>query len=244
MTRSNVLIQKAGVLIVGLLLGVLTVVLAPSNVVQADKTNIETRDSIFFSKNVPVTLYSDPETKQPTGKTLSTAVDAWKVFQIAYNGEYLMSYNLGDNQWVKAADDRPESLGVMSNDGYFKEFYSNGKAVTVYSDPYLTKAIGKLDPTISHWAVIRNSVPRGYFYSFDLGDNQWVGPSENTRIILDSYFFRADTPLYNSEGKRTQAINNANYTYKIFDVKTIQGGIYVKLGSDDQWALYDAGTPN
>ncbi len=228
-----------------LLFSILAVIVFQSGVVKADKLTIKDTSTLFTTKNQPAPIYADPETTQATGKTLSTAVDTWKVFQTAYDGNYIVAYNLGGNQWVKITDGRPNSLSANPN-RIFREFYSNGEATTVYSDPYLTQPSGKLDPSISHWAITRVSNPTQAdgTYSFDLGDNQWVGLSDKTRVIEDNYYFQPGTPLYNENGQQTQTIDNPkHYNYQIFDVTTINGGIYVKLGSDDQWALYDAGSP-
>ncbi|GAF41782.1 hypothetical protein FC83_GL002717 [Agrilactobacillus composti DSM 18527 = JCM 14202] len=227
------------------LLGVVMFLATSSGITKADKLTIKDIDTTFTSKNQPISIYSDPETTQNTGRTLNIDVNTWRTFQAAYNGNYATAFNLGGSQWVKASDSRPNELNVNPN-GSFREFYSNGEATTIYSDPYLTQAIGKLDPSISHWEIIRVSNPTQAdgTYSFDLGNNQWVGTTENARAINQTLFFQTGTKLFNSAGQATQTIDNPqHFTYQIFDVKTINDGIYVNLGNDSQWALFDSGTP-
>lgn len=240
--RNNIIMWCIG--ICTLFLGVFS--FNTSSLVKAS-LNIETitdqsKMNPVNSNGFPAMIYSDPECTKPTGQTLNTSINEWKVNKTAevygIGGGY-KAFDLGSNQWVKNNDVFFRIEGPTAKDSYgIFEAYCNGRSVQLYSDPQLSKSVGHLNPGISDWAVTGlafDGPDRGSISRINLGNNQWVSAND-VYLIRTSYYLAPGTPLYNRTGTQTGTITNGHYYYKVFGVATIKGQVYVKLGSDDQWA--------
>ncbi|MCD2255906.1 hypothetical protein FHQ08_04140 [Lactobacillus sp. CC-MHH1034] len=243
--------MKLNKLIIGALIA-FGVVVTGGQTVHAALT-IESDDGVYYSDRNTVALYGDPELTQPLHKNLDPKINAWKTFKMALdaNGKKV-AVDLGGSQWVKVVQYTPERLEVIRNysaeNGMYKEYFSGGRALMVYSDPYLTKAIGTLDPKISHWRItgVSNVDQSDYYgFSFDLGDNQWVGKlTSTTEPIYNAFYFMTGTPLYDQNGSPTTILkNDQHYTYKVLEAKLLNNQIAVRIGDNNQWAYYNSGTP-
>lgn len=189
---------------------------------------------VFLSGYQPIKIYADPETTQPTGATLSTEFNKWRVVRSYLKDNHIYAEDLGHNQWVKSSDIRvifPPYTSYVYVD-------SANKAVPIYDDAVFTKQIATLDPKIRTWKINRVATPShtGMDLAYDLGNNQWVKASD-VIAILSTGFFQAGTALYNTDGIQMGTLQ-ASLTYSIFESKMINGNIYVRLGTDEQWVLY------
>ena len=224
----------------------LGVVLAGQQQTQA-ATNVVPEESTYFTNGQSVAIFSDPELQNNTGRTLDPNITAWKSFNYAVtdNGT-VTAIDLGGGQWVQYSPDKSFKVIPTKNTGYLLEYFSAYRAIPVYSDPNLTHQIGSLDPNIADWAITKQGIidQSDAVFSFDLGDNQWVGSTYYSAEIASKYFFGTGTTLYNQDGQPVATLNNpAHDTYKIFETRLINGQIAVRLGDNNQWAYYDSGTP-
>ncbi|WP_416353737.1 hypothetical protein ACNAN0_02130 [Agrilactobacillus fermenti] len=208
-------------------------------------TQPSANNQIVDTDGYPAEIFSDPYCKQSTGKFLNTTISEWRVTQESYYGDnfsQVFSYNLGNNQWIRGQEAFNKVQSMTPDNPYgILEAYSNNEVIALYGVPQLTwKFLGRLDPKISHWAVTGYAFNGGDtaddITSIDLGNNQWVN-RDSVHLIYKLYHFDAGTPLFNQNGQPTSTIATTG-NYKVFDVTTIGSNIYIKLGSDNQWAAF------
>lgn len=189
---------------------------------------------VFLSGYQPIKIYADPETTHPTGATLSTDFNKWRVVRYYLKDNHIYAEDLGHNQWVKFSDIRV----IFPPYTFYVYVDSANKAVPIYDDAVFTKQIATLDPKIRTWKINRVATPSytGMDLAYDLGDNQWVKASD-VIAIRSMGFFQTGTALYTADGVQVGSLQ-ASLSYSIFESKMIHGNIYVRLGTDEQWALY------
>lgn len=194
--------------------------------------NVSAVNTIFYSNNQPLAIYSDPELTKATGQKLSTDIADWSAFEVAKEGSKNISYKLGHDQWV------PATSGYLLGQST-AEMYSGYKAIQLYSDPALSKPAGKLSTNYNLWATTKWATPvtENTPKVVDLGNNQWADIN-NFEYIVYPYetiaYYNAGTPLYNLNGVQTSTIHVSDY-YKTYRTYYYNGKDYVNLGNDSQW---------
>ena len=205
-------------------------------------TSIESYDGIYYSGGDPMEIYSDPELTKATGQKLATNISKWRIFQVVVNeaGQSIAA-NLGSNQWVVILLHKPTYNEVVNNSYIFKEDFSGGKRIQLYSDPNLTKPLRKLNSDISDWAIIRTNFMNQSekIYSFDLGHNEWASIEAFPYILPKWVRVDPENTLVDANGATTGRVADTNLTYATFGVKYINGKIFINLGSDQQWISKD-----
>lgn len=77
---------------------------APKPVVQLKRTALP-KGTAVYSGYEPIEIYSDANTSHATGRTLQTSIGEWAAFDTAMDQSgHITAYELGHDQWVKAAD--------------------------------------------------------------------------------------------------------------------------------------------
>ncbi|GAF42017.1 hypothetical protein FC83_GL002309 [Agrilactobacillus composti DSM 18527 = JCM 14202] len=232
-------------LLVGILVLLGTFWLGSGQVAAASHIESAT-NTVVNSGASPVKVYSDPECTQYSGKTLDTTITHWRVLRnLVRDTGGILAFDLGHHQWVKGTEvfiqlaqpDKENHMGIL-------EAYSAGRQVPIYDSPQLWHMTGQLDPTISHWAIIRYAIfssGAAFLDRVDLGANQWVN-AKDVDIIRTSFHFDANVPLVDRTGRVTGAITRSGQ-YKVFGTTTIQGETYVNLGNDSQWTNFKNARP-
>lgn len=218
-------------LILGFIIGFGTLMISHQ---QVNASNIIAGEGTFSSAFQPIKVYSDPETTQATGQTLSSSVDSWKVIQSYIDDNAAISVDLGDNQWVKTQDTRT----VFKPGSYYLQINSNHQSVPLYKDAVFNSQIATLDSAIDTWKItkVATLTGTGIKVAYDLGNNQWVSAKDVT-LIYSVANFQAGTETVNAQGEKTGTILSSE-DYQIFDSREIGNSIYVRLGTDNQWVLY------
>lgn len=207
------------------------VLLTGNQQVQAE---IITGEGTYASGYQPIKIYADPETTEYTGTTLANTVDQWKIVRFFIQDNTAVALDLGHNQWVKPSDTRTISPATT----YIAYVNSANRATPVYSNAVFTDQIATLTPTISEWKITRIGQLTGTEINaaYDLGDNQWVKASDVV-MIPSVVNYAAGTTLYDTTGAPVGEIK-ATLPYKILESHAINNHVYVRLGTDNQWALY------
>ncbi|MCD2255908.1 hypothetical protein ACNAN0_12350 [Agrilactobacillus fermenti] len=198
---------------------------------------IEPRQTIYHSNGNAKPIFSDAALTQNTGRRLDPKITEWQTFQVAVNeAGQALALDLGNNQWVDVHSTAAYH-SVAPGSYIYRSAFSGGKAIQLYRDPQLTQPIGKLDTKISNWAITQVDFVNQSdgIYSIDLGHNQWASleafPYMATKIVRVA----PNNVLVDQTGQKTGQITNTDVGYLTFDVKSINGQVYVKLGSDRQW---------
>lgn len=213
----------------------LGVFLADFSSVQALSTFENTPNSIVHSGGTPIPIYTNSGCTNYSGQTLNTTINDWLVLSTSH-GDHYSTYELGANQWIRATDLR--IISTNPTDSPYMMVYSGGKDTSLYHDALLTTSNDTLSKTVTTWKVTKTAWvdQSDELIGFDLGNNQWVKSSDVT-LIYRAPWFKEDTPLYNEKGIKAGSIATTS-EYKIYDAKTINDQLYVRLGSDTQWTDY------
>ncbi|MCH4171630.1 MAG: hypothetical protein LKF36_10430 [Lactobacillus sp.] len=212
----------------------LTITVVPAGTLQVD------------SKNAAVKVYSDAATTQDSGAKLDTQYNIWDVTRTAKDKDgKTVAYDLGNSQWVKAADVSAVAASKVTVSPATKgqAVYSNFKGATIYSDADTTKANGTLNTSYDEWSTFQVAKDAdGNIVAYDLGSNQWVKASDLSLIKTQGGTFDANagTALYNRDGDVTGSIQSDGL-YQIFAVTYINGKQSLKLGNDNQWIIASTG---
>ncbi|UQS82244.1 hypothetical protein MOO45_00690 [Bombilactobacillus folatiphilus] len=208
---------------------------------------ISPRSKVYYSNGQTTTIYSDPNLTQTTGKTLDRNVDQWEIFGEAINDAgQRTAVNLGGNQWISTCD-APKYHDIAEGSYVFNEAFSNYRPIQLYSDPQLTQPIGKLSTQYADWRI--NQVDfvdqSEAIYSIDVGNNQWASVEAFDYLLPQVVCVQPGTQLCDQLGHSTGKIiqNVTNMMYSTYGVKSIDGQLYVRLGSDQQWVLAQKVSP-
>jgi hypothetical protein len=216
--------------------------------------NILPAGTKVYSNNKAAIVYSDPTTTTDTGTRLSTSYNSWNATRYATdkNGQ-ILAYELGTNQWVKAAD-----LTTTASDGSNPtvtgnvtisllnqtNLYSYYKPAVIYTDPTVTTASGaRLSTWVNEWHAARVAKDsNGVAIAYELGKNQWVKAADLNQSAPQGGVFdtTGGTPLYDLNGNVTGSIPDSG-RYQVFAVAYINGQQFVKIGTDNQWIAAAAG---
>lgn len=197
---------------------------------------VEPINGIYHSDGQARPIYADPDLKNATGRTLATNVNQWRTFEISKDGNTILAYNLGKNQWVAAME-----ITSNLNDNQIEalEVFSDGKTATIYDDPFtMNHAMGTLNPKIQNWKVTKVAYTNRTIDRVDLGNNQWVflGNHSGLTLIHQTYSFLNETQLYNQSGQPTGKIHSEYLmAYRVLGTKKINHKIYICLGDSNQW---------
>lgn len=199
------------------------------------------------SANKAVKVYDDAATSKDSGATLDTSYNTWTVTRTAKNSDgKVVAYDLGNNQWVKAADvteGSTASKATVSDLPTGTALYSNFMGATIYSDPDTTKSNGSLNTSYDEWSAFKVAKDsNGNPVAYELGSNQWVKASDLQlqKNLNGTFDANAGTALYSSDGTLTGTISSSGL-YKVFAVTYINGHQAVKLGNDSQWIIAATG---
>ncbi|MHA3065298.1 SLAP domain-containing protein [Lacticaseibacillus saniviri] len=123
-------------------------------------------------KNTTATVYSLPGTMgKATGQKL-TEFTAWKVFATVVTADGQRWYQVGTNQWVKAADVDLHTIEPFQDVVVID--YAPGYGVNVWSTPLGNQATGQRLQTGSTWKVFAKSTDAYGNVFYNLGGNQWI----------------------------------------------------------------------
>lgn len=200
-------------------------------------TNIVPSNDTYFSNNQALPIYSDSELHHNTGEKLSTAIADWQVFQTVINeAGQRIAVNLGTDQWVSTFT-KPTYVEALDGSYIFKEAFSGGQAIQLYSDSALTKPLRKLDTHVSNWAITHFSFRNqaDIVYSIDLGNNEWASIEAFSYVLPKLVRVNPNNNLVNEDGIITGHVADTGMSYKTFGVKYINGEIFVNLGDNNQW---------
>ncbi|GAF39963.1 hypothetical protein FC83_GL002977 [Agrilactobacillus composti DSM 18527 = JCM 14202] len=199
------------------------------------------------SANKAVKVYDDAATSKDSGATLDTSYNTWTVTRTAKNADgKVVAYDLGNNQWVKAADvteGSTASKATVSDLPTGTALYSNFIGATIYSDPDTTKSNGSLNTSYDEWSAFKVAKDsNGNPVAYELGSNQWVKAMDLQlqKNLNGTFAANAGTALYSADGTLTGTISTSGL-YKVFAVTYINGHQAVKLGNDSQWIIAATG---
>ena len=198
------------------------------------------------TNNEPVPVYTDAATTKPSGVNLTTPYSTWKVTRTAAGTSgKVVAYDLGSNQWVKAADVTPAygSNLTVSDMPQGSVVYSDFKDVTVYSDMQATKPVGKLSTSYDEWTATQVANDNYYgAFTYNLGNSQWVKVSDIslTKPASGVIVVNAGTSVFDSVGKYTGTITDPG-AYKVFNVSYINGKQSLQVGDFYQWVAASDG---
>lgn len=217
----------------------ITLGLATSQPAQAAITENSFVDSHFIA----APIYDDQAATTMATDKLDSKLQFWHVFEIGTTATGASTYCLGHNQWVKASDLKPtlKIQAITSTDtrlpGFQTETYTASfhHPYTIYRDPQLTEPIGQLNPNVEIWRVLKTASDAFFPYAYDLGDNQWVSAADvwEFQNFLSVPVGSALVNLTNVE-KATQTAKKTDF-YAALDFKSLNGVLYAKLGTNDQW---------
>ncbi|GAF41478.1 hypothetical protein FC83_GL002769 [Agrilactobacillus composti DSM 18527 = JCM 14202] len=163
--------------------------LATANAATTAEPTIVSVNTTFHSDNKGLTIYTDPNGSQNSGKQLPTTISDWRVTREAKdaNGQ-VIAYDLGNGQWVKAADvtqNQGTSNQTTNNNITVKDVSltvnSNYKNVQVYSDSATTQPTDKLSTVFNLWKVFRVAYDsNGKAVAYQVGLTSWVKATDVT----------------------------------------------------------------
>lgn len=201
--------------------------------------DVDNELGIVYSDYQKVPIYQDKALTQNTGKTLDNYINSWQVLDVAKDSSgTITAYQLGTNQWVKAADMLTAFPATLKTIPEQEVYYSDNKAVSVYTDPLTKYRSGQhLNTNINEWRIFEVALnDQDAPIAFRLGAHQWVKASEMKETYPLSGIFKTTQgkTLYNLDGQKTGTIA-ATDSYKVFAVTYFNGRQAVRLGNNNQW---------
>ncbi|MCH4172279.1 MAG: hypothetical protein LKF36_13745 [Lactobacillus sp.] len=193
----------------------------------------------------PVPIYTDATTTKLSGTSLTESYSDWHVVRAAIDANRkVAAYDLGANQWIKAAGTSPSFGSNLQAYAMWQgtAVYSDFKDVTIYSDMRATKPIGKLSTQYDEWAVTQVAKDDYGPFSYNLGGNQWVKSTDISvaKSVSGVIILPAGTIIQSAVGNYTKTITTPG-AYKVFSVGYIKGQQALSVGDFNNWVLASAG---
>ncbi|MCH4170239.1 MAG: family 78 glycoside hydrolase catalytic domain [Lactobacillus sp.] len=199
--------------------------------------------TIVYTDGTAKTIFADAKLTQDTNTKLVRGITAWAAFEVAKdaNGQ-VKAYRLGKDQWVAVKDILPDL--IVSPLPLGTVVFSDGTNKATFTSPKLANISGALALGTKEWAATYMAQTiTGKTVAYCLGDNQWV-TADNLQLQRDKsglIVLDQGTPLFGISGQTIVSRIVAAGNYKVFAERYINGQQALKLGTDTQWVLANAG---